>query len=191
MVQVTFNHNIHTNKQLLQLFIAVIDAKLLKAIVFKNFKSVNIQYTNQSTFILVSQISIVYSNGSVNFVNNPRKQSVINSLSEGVPSKSSFSFCVFFPKMFENSYIVDQSIVCMSLLWKLSTFFHCLLQKKVLRVFFFTWVKYISPGTWSTKKKLLNFFYLEYILLKRALYKCDYLCKLACVSVCVGNYCTE
>ena len=71
-----FQHQL--DEQLLKLFIAVVDAQLLKTVAVKDFKAVDIQYTDYCTLSVLGHVSNL--NSVIDTTNNPWEKAVINRL---------------------------------------------------------------------------------------------------------------
>jgi hypothetical protein len=76
----------YTNEKLLQFLVAVVDAELLKTVLIKNFKSVNVQDANDGGFVLDLGLLVLEVDGLVDFFDDPREQPVVNSLGKSVPA---------------------------------------------------------------------------------------------------------
>lgn len=70
-----------TDKKLLQLFVAIIDAKLLEAIYVKDFETVDIEHANQRSISLYV-VTVIYVNRSIDAWHYPREQSLVYRLKD-------------------------------------------------------------------------------------------------------------
>ena len=72
------------NKQLLQLLIAIIDTKLLKGVVIKDLKAIDIEYANDSAVLMQRRLDERRVDGRVDVTDDPGEETVVQRLGEGV-----------------------------------------------------------------------------------------------------------
>ena len=65
------------NEELLQLLVAVVDAELLKRVIIKYLKPVNVKYSNDSAVVLASDVNPQF---AINVADYPSKEAIIHCL---------------------------------------------------------------------------------------------------------------
>ena len=78
------------NEQLLEFFIAVVDAELFKSIAVKNFKTVNVQHTN---YCAPSMANVFHLHGTIDLTYNPSKEPVVHCLHKNHNEKE-YNTCI-------------------------------------------------------------------------------------------------
>mmetsp|Transcript_1173 Transcript_1173/g.4044 ORF Transcript_1173/g.4044 Transcript_1173/m.4044 type:complete len:375 (+) Transcript_1173:1293-2417(+) len=88
LVLVLLTTQCEINKQLLQLFVDIVDAKLLKRVVFKNFKAIHIQDTNKDSL----RVFLGWLHGHIDASNDPIKDTIVEYLCKSVTSLATLAY---------------------------------------------------------------------------------------------------
>lgn len=70
----------YTDEELLQFFVAVIDAKLFETIDVKNFEAVNIEHTDNCPGNIVASVCSLHFDGAVHSLDNPGEKTIVQRL---------------------------------------------------------------------------------------------------------------
>ena len=70
------------NKELLKVFIGIVNAQLLEAVLVKILKTKDVQYANGAANVLATLLWFV--DGDVDLIYHPKKHAAVNSLHKGI-----------------------------------------------------------------------------------------------------------